>query len=148
MILLQSYRWDVFSWWIQTMHKRPLSDDEFKRFSANDFVPVLSHDVLVLLHELRPFAPQARWSIVIAPAPLYQHDHLSNHNLMAHPSSIEASTNAVHHVAATMQDVEIMNWAESAAELDIECVANDRNRIRLECLTPLINLINRSLATP
>jgi hypothetical protein len=144
-VTVQSYRWDVMCMWMHTMHKRPLSDADLKDYSAHHLIPTIALDTLLVLHELRYFAPTARFAIVIAPAPFMAPGFSSHHRLMAHPSSIAAATAAASTVWDGMQDIHVIDWAMAAVELGVQCIDNDGNHIRLECSAPLLCMIRNAL---
>ena len=144
-VTLQSYRWDFMCMWIQTMHKRPISQSELKNYSAHHLTPILTEDTLIFLHELRNLIPAKRWGVVIAPPPIASPHFSSHHNLMAHPSSISAAAQAARNVHSAMPDVEILDWADASAELAVNCIESDGNHVRLECAAPLLQLIAHPL---
>ncbi len=131
--------------WMQTMHKKPISELELQKYSADHLTPILSEDTMMFVLELRHLVPAERWAMVIAPPPHASTSFSSHHNLMAQPASISAGIQAVRNAASVLLDIEILDWAASVADLGMECIEKDGNHVRLECAAPLLRMIARSL---
>ena len=140
----------MLSTWLHSMHKRPLSDADLKDYSTDHLIPIIALDTLVVLRELRLYAPRARLAVVIAPSPDVVvapglSAYSSIHRLMSHPSSIAAATLAANRVSFIMQDVHVFDWATAAAELGVRCIENDGVHVRLECSAPLLCMVQDAL---
>ncbi len=144
-ITVQTYRWDVFCMWLHSMHKRPILNGDFNDYSADHLIPTITYDTMLLLHELRHFAPTAQLALVNAPPPYMAPGFSFLHSLMAHPSSIAAAALALSAISVRMQDVQVLDWAAAAADLGVQCIDADGNHVRLECAAPLLRMIKTAL---